>query len=119
MLKAARRVTGAGSSDDSDYEFEKEKPKVLQQKEQQPIKSSLKKATSKEAKKPLSVVFNADTDLKGFKTQSKQLIKDDDDSVLKNLFVTQEDDALEEFERDKDAEIEQHLGKKVQKTEIK
>ena len=90
MLKAARRVTGAASSDDSEYEFEKEtekKPEPPKKTTEQTLKSSLKKSTTKDSKKPLSVVFNADTDLQGFKTQSKQLIKEDD-NVLKNLFVT-------------------------------
>jgi hypothetical protein len=49
------------------------------------------------------------TDLAGFKNPAKQLIKEDD-AVLKNLFVTQEEDALEEFEREKDEEIEKNLG---------
>jgi len=65
----------------------------------------------------LQVVFNAENDLKGFKTQSKQLIKDD--QALKNLFVTQEDEALEEFEREKDEEIEKVLGEHVKKPEIR
>lgn len=47
-------------------------------------------------------MFNANDDLKGFKTKSNQLIKDSEDSTLKNLFVTQEEDALDEFEREKD-----------------
>jgi len=58
------------------------------------------------------------TDLAGFKTPAKQLIKEDD-AVLKNLFVTQEEDALEEFEREKDEEIEKNLGSKVKKPEIR
>lgn len=65
-------------------------------------------------------MFNAETDLQGFKNKAKQLIKDnEEDQVLKNLFVTQEDEALEEFEKEKNQEIEDLLGSKVQKVEVK
>jgi len=39
--------------------------------------------------------------------------------VLKNLFVTQDEDALEEFDREKDEEIEDLLGSKVQNVDVK
>lgn len=49
-----------------------------------------------------------------------QLIKEnEEDHVLKNLFVTQEENALEEFEKEKDDEIEDLVGSKVQKVDIK
>ena len=43
-----------------------------------------------------------------FKTDTKKLIKvEKDNEILKNLFVTRdEDEVLEEFEKEKDAEIE-------------
>ena len=114
VLKAARLVTGGAESDSSDYEFEKQLPK------KESPKPILKKQAAKESKKPQTVVFNADTDLTGFKSKAKQLIKDtDEDQVLKNLFVTQEEDALEEFEKDKDQEIEDLVGSKVQKVDVK
>lgn len=42
--------------------------------------------------------------MKNFKTQDKELIRDDNE-VLKNLFVTQEEDAIAEFELEKDQDI--------------
>jgi hypothetical protein len=47
-----------------------------------------------------------------FKTDTKKLIKvEKDNEILKNLFVTRdEDEVLEEFEKEKDAEIEKELG---------
>ena len=78
------------------------------------------------------VSFNVDQDLKEFNTTSKQLIRDeapkvseenasgetDEQQVLKNLFVTQEEDAMEEFEKEKQGDIEGQIGTKVKKVDI-
>jgi hypothetical protein len=100
VLQAARQVT-VGDKDKTITEAPK---------------SIMKKNTQEN--KQMQVVFNVDNDLSGFKTKSKQLIKEDD-GVLKNLFVTQEEDALNEFEQEKNAEIENVLGEQVKKPEIR
>ena len=43
----------------------------------------------------------------------------DEAKMLKSLFVTQEEDAYEEFEREKDAQVEGQIGKSVAKTTLK
>ena len=43
----------------------------------------------------------------------------DEAKMLKSLFVTQEEDAYEEFEREKDEQIEGQIGKSVVKTTLK
>lgn len=83
------------------------------------------------------MTFNVNEDLKDFKNDSKKIINvekggyeisngaDNDESgvasnILKNLFVTQdENDALDEFEKEKDREIEDELGNKVKAPEVK
>jgi hypothetical protein len=58
----------------------------------------------------------AQSDLKGFNSEKKVLVKDhstgdqEQDKVLKSLFVTNANDALEEFEQEKDQAIEKDLG---------
>lgn len=54
--------------------------------------------------------------MKGFNSEKKVLVKDhnandqEQDKVLKSLFVTNANDALEEFEQEKDQAIEKDLG---------
>ena len=43
----------------------------------------------------------------------------DEAQMLKSLFVTQEEDAYDEFEREKDVQIEGQIGKSVAKTTLK
>ncbi len=62
-------------------------------------------------------------DLKDFKTETKMLIKTskgDDKDLIKSLFVTQnEEEVMEEFEKEKDLEIVDELGKKVEVPVVK
>lgn len=59
--------------------------------------------------------------MKSFKTDTKKLINvDKDNEMIKNLFVTQdEQEAVDEFEKEKDMEIEKELGKKIEVPLIK
>lgn len=67
----------------------------------------------------MSVVLNSAEDLNKFNTESKQLLKDQD-SLFKNLFVTEDENAvIEQFEREKHEEIERELGTKVKMPEVK
>ena len=72
-----------------------------------PSKPALKKSNDVSKKKtPTAVAFDADTDLQSFNTKKAQLIKQttdraDEETVLKQLFVTQDEDALDEFEQQK------------------
>lgn len=86
VIEAARRVTG----------------------------QSVKKVAEIDSKKNVQVTFAKD-DLKGFSTEKKVLVKDqtgvaEQDLILKSLFVTNAEDALEEFEQEKDQAIEKDLG---------
>jgi len=77
-----------------------------------------------------AVEFGED-DLGHFNVEKNKIIKErdlrveegkanrDEAELLKSLFVTQVDEAYEEFERDKDVEIENQIGKSVAKTTIK
>ena len=74
-----------------------------------------------------------DADLGMFNAEKKKLIKEDDaveiskqtegaskktdeqEQLLKSLFVTQEDEAMDEFEQKKDVEVENQVGKSVAK----
>lgn len=72
-----------------------------------------------------------DDDLQNFNAEKSKLIKEKDmmetgekdkseeAKLLKSLFVTQEEDAYEEFEKDKDVQIETQIGKSVKKTTIR
>lgn len=88
MIEAARRITG---------------------------QSVTKKATNDgDNKKNVQVTF-AQNDLKGFNTEKKVLVKDqtgvsEQDKVLKTLFVTNADEAIDEFEQEKDQAIEKDLA---------
>jgi len=76
------------------------------------------------------VEFGED-DLKHLNVEKSKLIKEknmnveegkanrDEAELLKSLFVTQVDDAAEEFEREKNEEVEQTIGKSVARTTIK
>jgi U3 small nucleolar RNA-associated protein 14 len=59
-------------------------------------------------------------DLKGFKTDQKKVISlSKEDQTLKNLFITQdEQEAIEDFEKDKDQQVENELGKKVEASKV-
>jgi len=122
VLEAARRVTGTASKAVPEEVVEPVKPVSLNK---EPAKSAMKSSSKKEKKgMGMSVAFNADKDLDMFNTKSATLIKDkssknDENEVLKSLFVTQEEDALEEFEKEKNEEIEGTLGKSVKMPEIK
>jgi U3 small nucleolar RNA-associated protein 14 len=54
--------------------------------------------------------------LKGFKTEQNKVISlTKEDQTLRNLFITQdEQEAIEEFEKEKDEQVENELGKKVE-----
>ena len=91
VLQAARQVTG-------------QKPKQEQQKKK-------------------SVDF-APTDLSGFNTEKKNVVKEttgvsEEDKILQNIFVTDAQAAVEEFEAEKNREIEEQLDRKVQRPDIK
>ena len=90
------------------------------------MKSSLKKGDKASKKGSVAVAFDVESDLKAFNTNKAQLIKDtpnsskaDEEQVLKSLFVTQDDEAIEDFEKGKDQDIEGRLGKAVPKEVIK
>lgn len=68
-------------------------------------------------------------DLKAFNAEKGKLIKDQDDQadngrtkdeqdVLRSLFVTQEDMALDDFEKEKDEEVTKSLEKKLPAAKI-
>lgn len=74
------------------------------------------------------VNFNQ-SDLSGFNTEKKNIIRqaaaeseddsqDEEKRIMKNLFVTNPD-ALEEFEREKEQEVEEHLGSKVKQVDVR
>jgi len=103
-MEAARRVTGRALDKPSQEDSKK-----------QPQPTGDKKKTSQ-------VTFNPNN-LEGFNTDKKSIIKnqtghEDEDAILKTLFVTNPD-AEEEFENEKATEIEHTLGKKVAKPDIK
>ena len=99
VLKAARRVTGNEASESSEED------------EPMPV---IKKQDAKKAKAdktaPTTVEFG-DDDLQHFNADKDKLIKEDvlsgqvteEAQLIKSLFVTQEEDAYEEFEHEKDA----------------
>ena len=72
-----------------------------------------------------------DNDLKNFNVEKNKLIKEknltvredvkdtEETKLLKSLFVTQEEEAYDEFEKDKDQQIATQIGSKVAKTVIK
>ena len=83
------------------------------------IKSQKK---AKKDNKKIEVTFDLKQDIKQPKSDQKKLIQiDKDDQVLRNLFITpqEEDEALEEFEKEKDRQIESDLGTKVQVPVVK
>ena len=45
--------------------------------------------------------------------------KSEEDQVLKSLFVTQDEDALEEFEKQKEEDVEGNVGKKIPTVVVK
>ncbi len=65
---------------------------------------------NKESSKNVQVTF-ASQDLRNFNTKSKTVIKDqtgqpEQDKVLSSLFVTNAEEAVDEFEQEKQADIE-------------
>ena len=110
VLKAARRVTGAAASEEESSE------------EDQPIAAIKKQHQKKNSKAgaggPTTVEFG-DDDLQHFNADKDKLIKDDmvnastgatklteEAQLIKSLFVTQVEDAYDEFENEKDAQVE-------------
>ena len=77
-----------------------------------------KEKKEKVSKEKINVNFNEDA-LEGFNTKSKnQLISQNE--KIKNLFVTEDNNAvMEQFEKEKEAEIEGELGSKIKVTEVK
>jgi len=76
-----------------------------------------------EQQKKKSVDF-APTDLSGFNTEKKNVVKEktgvsEEDRILQNIFVTDAQAAVEEFEAEKNREIEEQLDRKVQRPDIK
>jgi len=94
-------------------------------------KDSESKPSKKDKKKPVEVNFNPDSskgDLDNFNTKAKRLIKtsgeeggdDQTAGFMKNLFVTEDDNAvMDQFEKEKQADIEGELGDKVNVPEVK
>lgn len=83
---------------------------VKQNKENQADKKKKKNAQK------LEVTFDVKEDLKNFKADNKKVISiGKDDQVLRDLFITPQDEeqAMEDFEREKDEQIEDVLGNKV------
>ena len=81
------------------------------------IKSALKSSDhGKKQKAVVEVTFDAKEDLKGFNTEQKKLITiSKEDQTLRNLFITQdESEAIEEFEKIKEDQVVNELGKKVE-----
>ena len=124
-MKAARRVTGNENAYDSDSSIEGKLAEIKSGK-QEPIKPSLKKSDKGQKKGSVAVAFNVESDLKAFNTDKAKLIKEtvnssktDEEQVLKSLFVTQDDDALDDFEKEKEQDIEGQLGKKVKAEVVK
>ena len=111
VMKAARLVSGHKEEDsdeesdgDSDDSQMYEAPKKVQKEE---IKSK-----KQQTGVPTMVEFG-DSDLQGFNAEKKKLIKEqakdsvtEEAQLLKSLFVTQEEDAYDEFEQDKDKQVE-------------
>jgi len=88
-----------------------------------------KKKNDKKTAAPTTVEFG-DEDLQHFNADKDKLIKEDtavtpagkiseEAQLIKSLFVTQEEDAYEEFEQEKNEQVEGQIGKSVQKTIIK
>lgn len=106
VIEAARRVTGRAAS--------------LPPKEEAPATAAESK---KENKKNQNVTFDQN-DLVGFSTEKKAIIRDQsgkseaEDSLLKTLFVTNPE-AEDEFEQEKEADVEGHLGQTVKKVDVK
>lgn len=79
---------------------------------------SEKPKESKKSNKPLEVTFDVKEDLKPFKQDKKKstiISVSKEDKELRNLFLAGEDEeeALEQFEKDKEQEIENEVGAKV------
>lgn len=76
------------------------------------------KGSSKAA--PTEVKFDTQN-LDEFNTDHKKIIKDGQDEInMKKLFVTEEDnEVMEQFEKEKQQEIEKDLGSQVPKQDIK
>ena len=97
VIEAARRVTG---------------------------QSTAAPQASRDSKKNVQVSFSA-TDLKGFNTDKTTLIKTstsgttEEEQIMKSLFVTQSKEAMEEFEQEKENEVELQLGNSVAKPDLK
>ena len=122
VLKAARRVTGVADSDSesdsSDREMiKKSEPKPSTQKSKQSV-STIKHKSDQTKAGPTTVEIGEE-DLEHFNAEKDKLIKDEGTSMsvkrsgtdknqseeaqlIKSLFVTQEDDAFEKFEQEKD-----------------
>ena len=71
----------------------------------------------------MQVTFGS-KDLVNFNTKSKTVIKEqtgvtEQDKVLQSLFVTNAAEAVDEFEQEKQADIEETLAKKIAKPDIK
>ena len=64
--------------------------------------------------KKVKVSFE-DNDLRQFNTESTKLIKatTEEDKMVQNLFVTQSKEAMSDFEKEKDSEIETLVGSKI------
>lgn len=60
------------------------------------------------------------SDLSKFNTQTKQLIQKADSQSLRHLFVTEDENVvMEQFEREKAAEVEKELGDNIKMPEVK
>lgn len=120
-------MTGAIENEDSDDCEESEDLPPIH-------KATVSKKEEKPSKKRVgftTVEFGED-DLKNFNADKNKLIKEknmevqqedgkdaEQANMLKSLFVTQAEDAYDEFEKEKDEQIEKKIGSKFVKTTIK
>lgn len=139
VMKAARRVLGGADSDEDSEEsnnindisnqYETEQHKDTKKEESDSLATETKISKSKKGKQlPTEVQFDLNEDLKSFNAEKGRLIKDQDEQgnsrskdeqdVLRSLFVTQEDMALEDFEKEKDEEVTKSLEKKLPAAKI-
>lgn len=117
VRKAARLLSGNAADEDSDSSEEDPPAKqAMAAKPEETAKPSALKRDTRKAKtgaKATAVSFN-EQDLSQYDDEKQKLIKDktleketDEAKLLKSIFVTQEEEAYSDFEKDKDQQIEE------------
>ena len=144
MQANAGQAAESSSSDGSESEMsftsgddghdEKVLQDLIKKKDISSIKESNKSKSKPASQKKVEVKFDSkeNGDLQKFNTKTKKFIQSDKEldgqadledakkNVLKSLFVTEDDNAvMEQFEKEKDNEIENELGATVQVAEVK